>query len=178
MTGLAVRNEVATDALGWSGVLVPRMKVFGVPADVVVRVDHAAHAVRRASGRGPELDRDVLATWEWPESALVRAPEVVRLVGALGVGSTWRRALAAVARLDGFCATAIAVDHADEECRVECGYLGVGLVMDGRLVDSGRAGRSPKARRRTLDRWVEELLYERLLTDGALDWAATPSATR
>lgn len=169
MTGQGVRNEVATDALGWPGVLVPRMKVFGVLADVVVRVDRAAHTARRARGLGPELDRDVLATWEWPESALVRAPEVVSLVGALGVGSTWRRALATAVRLDGFCATAIAVDDADEECRLECGYLGVGLVVDGRLVDRGRTGRSPEARRRTLDRWVEELVYERLIADGSLN---------
>jgi hypothetical protein len=158
---------VKVDVLGWSGVLVPEVKVLGVRADLVVRIDHAAHVARRASGHGPVLDRDVLATWEWPESSF-RAPEVVSLVGAVGVGTTWRRALAAAVRLHGFCSTAVVVEEDDEECRLECAYLGVGLVAAGRLVDSGHTGRSPRAHRRTLDRWLEELVYERLIDDGVL----------
>jgi hypothetical protein len=160
------------DVLGWSGTLVPRLNVLGVSVDVVVRVDRAAHAARRA---GPVLDRDVLATWEWPE--VVREPEVVRLVGVLATGTHWRRALGDAVRLSGFCAVAI-VGVDDERCRLECAFAGVGLVVDGVVVVEPRGGRAVGARRRTLDRWVEELVYQRLIVDGVLEPVATPSARR
>jgi hypothetical protein len=117
----------------------------------------------------------VLATWEWPES--VRAPEVVRLIGVLGTGAHWRRALGDAVRLSGFCPVAI-VGVDDERCRLECAYAGVGLVVDGRVVVAPRDGRAEGARRRTLDRWVEELVYQRLIVDGVLEPVARPSATR
>jgi hypothetical protein len=174
---LELRN--ATDVLGWVGTVVPQVKVLGVWADVVAHVDRVAHASRQASGQGPMLERDVLAMWEWPEAR--RAPEVVRLVGLLVGGTSWRRALTAACRLAGFGPVAIlGVD--DERCRLECSYFGVGLVaVDGasvRLVEAGRSGRSEGARRRTLDRWVEESVYARLIADGVLAPVATPSATR
>lgn len=148
------------------------MSLLGVSVDVVVRVDHVAHAARRS---GPVLDRDVLVTWEWPEA--VREPEVVRLVGVVGTGAHWRRALGAAVRLSGFCAAAI-VGVDEERCRLECGYAGVGLVVGERVVVAPRPGRVEGARRRTLDRWVEELVYERLIRDGVLEPVATPSARR
>lgn len=157
--------------LGWSGTVVPRLKVLGVCVDAVVRVDHDAHA-RRV---GPVLDRDVLATWEWPEA--VREPEVVRLVGVLAGGGHWRRALADAVRLSGFCPVAV-VGVDDERCRLECAYAGVGLVVDGLVVVAAPGSRAVGARRRTLDRWVEELVYQRLISDGVLAPVATPSARR
>jgi hypothetical protein len=51
------------------------------------------------------------------------------------------------------------------------GRAGTGADADGamvRLLQPGRPGRSERARRRTLDRWVEEQLYGRLLTAGVL----------
>ena len=159
-------------ALGWAGTVVPRVKVLGVCVDVVVRVDVDAHAARR---EGPVLDRDVLATWEWPEA--VREPEVVRLVGAVASGTHWRRALGDAVRLSGFCPVAV-VGVDDERCRLECAYAGVGLVVDGRVLVAPRDERAEGARRRTLDRWVEELVYQRLIADGVLEPVARPSATR
>lgn len=171
-----VELRTATDALGWSGTVVPQVKVLGVWADLVVRVDHAAHAARQASGHGPMLESDVLAMWEWPEAR--RAPEVVRLVGLLVGGTSWRRALTSACRLAGFGPVAI-VGVDDERCRLECSYFGVGLIgVDGALVEAGRSGRSEGARRRTLDRWVEESVYARLIADGVMAPVATPSATR
>jgi hypothetical protein len=158
--------------LGWSGTVVPKMKALGVCVDVVVRVDRVAHAARRV---GPVLDRDVLATWEWPE--VVREPEVVRLVGVVASGPHWRRALGDAVRLSGFCAVAI-VGVDDERCRLECAFAGVGLVVDGVVVVEPRGGRAVGARRRTLDRWVEELIYQRLIVDGVLGPVATSSARR
>ncbi|MCS7476117.1 hypothetical protein ACFFQW_08965 [Umezawaea endophytica] len=158
-------------ALGWVGTVVPRVKVLGVVVDVVVRVDVVAHAARRA---GPVLDRDVLATWEWPEA--VREPEVVRLVGVVATGTHWRGALRDAVRLSGFCAVAI-VGVDEERCRLECAYAGVGLVVEGTVVVVPRGGRAVGARRRTLDRWVEELVYQRLIVDGVLEPVARPSAT-
>jgi hypothetical protein len=165
-------GEPVFAALGWVGALVERVVVLGVRVDVVVRVDAVAHAARRV---GPVLDRDVLATWEWPES--VREPEVVRLVGVLATGAHWRRALGDAVRLSGFCPVAI-VGVADERCRLECAYAGVGLVVDGLVVVEPRSGRAAGARRRTLDRWVEESVYQRLIADGVLAPVATPSARR
>ena len=160
-----------TKGLGWDGTVVPGVRLLGVRVDVVVEIDHAAHRERHW---GPVLDRDVLATWEWPE--VVAEPGVVKLVGVVASGAHWRRALGDAVRLSGFCPVAI-VGVADEACRVECAYAGVGLVVDGRVVEPPRAGRAEGARRRTLDRWVEETVYARLIADGTLEPVARPSAT-
>jgi hypothetical protein len=150
------------EVLGWDGVLVPGFRVLGVEVDAVVAIDHDAHEQRS----GPVLDHDVLAMWEWPESS--PEPEVVKLVGVFSGHEQWRKGLKAVARLGGFCAGAIIGDD-DERCRLECAYFGVSIVdREGGVIQHGRPGRSPRARRRTLDRWVEELVYERLLADGTL----------
>lgn len=51
----------------------------------------------------------------------------------------------------------------DEECRLEHALHGIGLVITkpgaAGLVVSAESGRCARARRRTADRWVEELLY-------------------
>ena len=136
-------------------------RVLGVQVDAVVEVDELAHA-RRGE---PMLDHDTLAMWEWPGSA---QPSVTRLVGVLSREPDWRKGLKAVGRMRGFCAGAI-VGPDDEVCRLECAYFGVSLLdNEGGLIHAGAAGRSPRARRRTLDRWVEELAYGRLIEDGVL----------
>nr|QEO75057.1 hypothetical protein [uncultured bacterium] len=158
-----MRTDVSiADVLGWDGVLVPGFKVLGVQVDAVVRIDRRAHAARTA----PALDHDVLTMWEWPENP--GEPRVTELVGVLSRDPSWRKGLKAVGRLGGFCAGAIVGTH-DEQCRLECAYFGVSLIDgEGNLIQQGRTGRSPRARRRTLDRWVEELVYARLLDDGVL----------
>ncbi|GLZ31936.1 hypothetical protein Lesp02_41240 [Lentzea sp. NBRC 105346] len=149
------------DVLGWRGTLVRGFRVLGVQVDAVVEIDEQAHA-RRGE---PMLDHDTLAMWEWPGSA---APSVTKLVGVLSREPDWRKGLRAVGRMRGFCAGAI-VGRDDEACRLECAYFGVSILdADGELIQAGSAERAPRARRRTLDRWVEELAYGRLIDDGVL----------
>jgi hypothetical protein len=170
-----MRADPAVTALGWTGLAVPGVALLGTRVTLVVSVDAAAHAARADAGAGPMLDIDTLAIWEWPESAA--PPPVVALVGALigtpvgapAAPATWRRAAAAGRRWAPFTATAIHLaGPASPLCRLECGYAGIAVVVGPDLVLPGRAGRAWGARRRALDRWVEEWVYRRLLSDGVL----------
>ncbi|MFB9565532.1 hypothetical protein [Saccharopolyspora hordei] len=165
----------AADLLGWGPHVAPRMTLFGVEVHPVVAIDARAHELRRRSHQPPVLDHDVLAMWQWPEAAPMRAPEVVTLRGVLCSARSWRSGLSRVSRLRGFCSTAVVVTaplEREEECLLECKLLGVGVLERGpsglRLVEPARDGRSPQARRRTLDAWVEELIYRELLRAGIL----------
>jgi hypothetical protein len=90
----------------------------------------------------------------------------------MAVAGTGRRcAHAAACRWSGFAAAAIVVGSrpgAYEQCALECAVAGIGIVAAtaGGLLEvaqPGRPGRLPTARRRPLDRWVEEALYGELL---------------
>ncbi|MDA3625157.1 hypothetical protein [Saccharopolyspora oryzae] len=106
----------------------------------------------------------------------MRAPEVVKLCGVLSSARSWRSALSGASRLRGFCSTAVIATSPlaqEEECQLECKLQGVGMLAADsggqlRVVEPARRGRSPQARRRTLDRWVEELVYQELIRAGAL----------
>jgi len=58
----------AARLLGWPGVVLAPMTVFGVRVLPVVVLDANAHRARHTCGDGPQLDGDTLAVWEWPES--------------------------------------------------------------------------------------------------------------
>lgn len=168
--------RLAADVLGWAGRLAPRTKLLGIEVHPVVEIDERAHAVRKRRDQHPVLDHDVLAMWEWTEAAPVRAPEVVKLRGVLPTARAWRSALAGAARLRGFCSAAVllAPPRVGDECLLECKLHGVGVLEHGesgrpRLVEPARDGRAPRARRRTLDRWIEELVYQELIDAGMLD---------
>lgn len=173
--------SAAAVALGWSGVLVQDVRLFDTRVAMVVDVDVDAHTARwsQADGGLPMLDGDVLAMWEWPEGREVFPSCVVSLTGVLvPVGRSWRQALTVARHWRGFAATAIVTapggDGVGEECLLECAYSGVAVAssqMDREsvaVVQPGRPARMATARRGTLDRWVEEKLYERLLADGVL----------
>jgi hypothetical protein len=177
-TSAPISVRSAVKALGWAGHAVGRTKILGVWVYPVVSVSGEAHQRRALAGQGPVLDLDVLETWDWPETGPQRLPEVVRLRGVLSVRGSWRQAFSEVTRLRGFCADAIIV-KADQltkierdRCELECSFADTALVYHS--ADStnvrlpGRGGRSSGARRRTLDRWVEELIYQRLLADGVM----------
>ncbi|MCI2423090.1 hypothetical protein MOQ72_37300 [Saccharopolyspora sp. K220] len=160
-----VSSSAACEQLGWRGHVLAGVSILSVPVDAVVAIDYRAHRARRSSGQPPVFDLDTVTLWEWPEWSGPRAPEVVRLVGVLSTARDWRRALTGAARLRGFGPAAIAVDHApSEECRLECSLRGVGVVVTSggttRCAVAAAEGRAPQARRRPLDRWVEECLYE------------------
>lgn len=150
-------------ALGWRGEPLTDVRILGVTVDAVVTVDHRAHHARRSIDQGPVLDYDILNMWEWPEWDAPRVPEVIRLVGFLSRGRSWRKALSGAARLRGFASAAIAVPEAPEECRLEAQLRGVGVLATAggsvQVVEPAAADRVPGAKRRVLDRWVEECLY-------------------
>lgn len=171
------RLAAAAGALGWPGMTLPAQRLLGTRVVPVVTVDAAAHDRRRRDGSaGPMLDVDTLAVWEWPQAAGTCPPSVVRLRGVLvPAGRSWAAAAATARRWAGFAAAAIVLptDEASRLCRLECGYAGIAIAAASpergvRLIQPGRPGRSDRARRRTLDRWLEEQLYGRLLSAGVL----------
>lgn len=107
-------------ALGWGALLAPRRILLGADVHPVVEIDTRAHAMRKQNDQPPMLDRDTLAMWEWPEAGPVCAPEVVKIVGILSRGRSWRRALSGAARLRGFCSTAVLVDSLMSAEESEC----------------------------------------------------------
>jgi len=159
----------AIGLLEWSGLLLPRMSILGRVVYPVVTVDRLAHQRRADRGQSPMLDLDVLETWEWPEAPDTRAPEVVTVRGVISDSKPWHRALADVTSLSGFCPGAIITETTAERCELECSYYETGLIRADRLVTPARSGRCVGARRRTLDRWVEESLYRHLIEDGLID---------
>jgi hypothetical protein len=180
------RLAAAAAALGWAGLVLPGVRLLGTRIAAVLAVDATAHDHRRRAGCAvPMSDVDTLAVWEWPQAREACPPPVVELLGVLvPAGRSWAAATTTARRWAGFAATAIVLptDAASELCRLECGYAGIaitgaagraGIGADAagamvRLLQPGRPGRSERARRRTLDRWVEEQLYGRLLTAGVL----------
>lgn len=169
--------------LGWAGTVLPPITLFGSRLVPVVALDVVVHRARQRSGDGPELDSDTLAVWEWPETA-APAP-AVRLAGALfrtedGSARGFGRALGEARRWRPFGPAAVLAppDLLDEEVsRWNCALHGVGLVpgfLDQPIDGAGgfvpaEAGRRAPARRRTADRWIEEILYA-----AALDIDAFP----
>jgi hypothetical protein len=105
---------------------------------------------------------------EWPEAD--RVMSAVRLVGFLACGGRWQPAMNRVSGFVGFGSTAIAVDRAPtERCLTEAHWYGIGVVHADEVIQPGRIGPVPTARPSVISRWVEELVYQRLIEDGALD---------
>lgn len=151
------------EVLGWRGELLADVRILGVTTDAVVSVDRRAHDARQAASQGPVLDYDTVSMWEWPEWDSPRAPEVIRVIGFLRRGRSWRQALTGAARLRGFASAAIVVPQPTEECRLECQMRGIGVLASAggfvQVIEPAAAGRAPCASRRVMDRWVEECLY-------------------
>lgn len=173
-----IHAHQAVEALGWGSIIAPRQRLLGADVYPVVEVNQAAHITRKLQGQPPNLDQDTLAMWEWPEADNFRAPTVITLTAALSSMRAWRPALAGAARLRGLCSTAVLVDTPlgiqESECVLECKLRGVGVVeVDAaggfRVVEPAQPGRAALTHRRTLDRWVEELLYQELIEAGLLD---------
>lgn len=161
----------AAELLAWTGVALPELTLFGCRVLPVIELYEDVHRAREASGDGPQRDRQTLETWEWPQAA-GRAPAApLRLVGMLVRASMWRRGLATASAWRGFGPAAVITTTSEpvtELCRMEFELRGVGLVAttataQPMLVIAAATGRQPPARRRVLDRWVEETLYEHTL---------------
>lgn len=169
-SGPVTRTVVAAgwhaQALGWPGVVLPEVRVFGCLLQAVVVLDADVHSARLRDGDGPELDGDTLSMWEWPESS--GPTPALRLSGALfPCRRGWRHAFGNARQWRAFGPAALLAPSGvvDEVCRWECALQGVGLApLEGGPAAAGRlipaeSGRRAPARRRTADRWVEEYLY-------------------
>lgn len=167
------RPNAVTAALGWGGSALPLMTLFGCRFRPVIAINTATHVDRVTDGVGPQLDDDVLAIWEWPESRAPGSPVALR--GALfevgGVG--WRRPFGQARRWSAFSPTVL-VDPTgsaadDEWCRWECGFAGTGLVDVSCVEPTVRVAaedRGGPGGRVTADRWVEERLYSAAIQAG------------
>lgn len=163
----------AVRVFGWSGVALPEMMLIGCRLIPVVHMDPEAHRARVRSGDGPQLDVDVLAMWEWQQSAGHVPPSVLRLSGVLVVARRgWLRALRQARSMRGFGpAGVLAAPQAadDEECRLEFALHGIGLASSDPVLDrvvAPEQGRGGSARRCAADRWIEESLYQHALDRG------------
>ncbi|MGH3943368.1 MAG: hypothetical protein ACRDTG_33050 [Pseudonocardiaceae bacterium] len=164
----------AVELLGWDGTVLAELTLLGCRVVPVVALDTYVHHARWSSGYGPQRDRDVLEIWDWPQAAGHVPASPLTLSGVLIRAGTWRRGLAAARTWRGFGPTSVLTgpDETDETCRLEFQLPGVGLITtDAEGIPALRvapaAGRQPPARRRVLDRWVEETLYEHALTTDA-----------
>ena len=79
----AAAGTRAARLLGWPGVVLAAMPLFGVRVLPVVVLDLDAHQARQATGNGPQFDADTLVVWEWPESTGQAPPPVVAVSGLL-----------------------------------------------------------------------------------------------
>lgn len=175
---LASAARPAPESLGWPGLALPPLCLLGSWIAPVVCIDHPAHHRRLASGDGPQLDQDTLTIWEWPESTGRSPSSVIELSGVIVWAGTWRTGLAEAQSWRGFGPSAAAgppalTDQAGVFGIREFALAGVGLVEHGtlcplRVVVGAEPGRLATARRRVLDRWVEESLYRHALAVGLL----------
>lgn len=160
----------AVRVFGWSGVALPEIMLVGCRMIPVVDIDHTAHRAREHSGDGPNLDADVLATWEWLQMAAHSPPTALHLTGVLVVARRgWRRALRQARSMRGFGPAGVLVPPAafdDEECRLEFALHGIGLVPSDPDVDGVLVPEPGPALRQPADRWIEETLYRHALDHG------------
>lgn len=165
----------ACAAVGWTGAVAEEMELFGQRVAVAAAVDEQAHAERVASGWEPVTDRMEVALWQWPQQHATTPPSAVALRGVLARGGRWQRVLAAAGGFAGFAATAMLLEQdnpPNEHCLITAHWYGVAVLRGGLgggapvLVQPGRAGPVHTARPSALTRWVEELVYARLLADG------------
>lgn len=162
----------AADILGWKGVVVPGLRVFGDVITVVAALDDDVHADRTRSGWGPVTDRTAVAMWSWPEHAETRPESAVRVVGVIASGGRWQRTVRLAASYGGFGSTALITSSArkpTQQCLLNAQFHGVGVVWrspdgDMRIASQGRVGPLPTARPTVISRWFEEVVYEAALS--------------
>lgn len=159
--------------LGWDGVVLPELELLGCRVVPVVSCRDDVHRDRLASGDGPQHDCDLLELWEWPEAAGTVPASALSLTGILVRTRSCRRGLSIAHTWRGFGAATVLTGQVDvdEACWLEFRLPGVGLVLVPSsgcptLAVGAPLGRQAPARRRALDRWVEEALYEHAIATG------------
>ncbi|MEU4801457.1 hypothetical protein [Actinosynnema sp. NPDC023587] len=161
--------------LGWHGVVLPEMVLMGRKVIVVAELLADAHAERVCLGTGPESDRTAVSTWVWPEMDGRVPPAAVRIIGVLAVARHWRTALASAvpfARFGNAAAvlpSSVAFTHDYlGNCLPRVRRYGVSVLLADEACElstdvAGRNETVPVEDTATT-RWVNELVYEQLLT--------------
>lgn len=167
--------EMSVAALGWSGTVLPPLKLLGRHIVPVAELVPDAHAERLCVGCGPVLDRTEIATWAWPEMENRVPPPAARISGVLAPARHWRSALTAAVPYARFTNAAIVVPQEaalTEDFRTACPFraqqFGITVLAANsdsvRLVLPGRSFEdSPPVEPTAVSRWINEVIYEQLL---------------
>ncbi|WP_344127131.1 hypothetical protein [Saccharopolyspora halophila] len=168
-------SQRAVDTLGWTGSVLPPVKLLGRQIIATAELIPDAHAERLVFGSGPVADRAEIATWVWPEMDGRVPPPAARITGILAPARHWRTALTAAVPFARFANAAIVVprnvavapDFA-ETCLIRARQFGIGVLsadgddirveMDGHGFDD-----APPMEHTAISRWVNEIVYEQLL---------------
>lgn len=165
----------AVRLLDWQGVLLPPMKLLGRKVVVLAELLPAAHAERLALGCPPVTDRTTVSTWVWPEMVDRVPPPAIRLRGVLAPAKHWRTALVAAVPFGRFCDVGIVIPEsvtatADyrENCLPRAVEHGVEVLTANEqgtvsLVQHAEPARDANAIEPSVFRWINELVYEKLL---------------
>jgi hypothetical protein len=164
----------AAEELGWSGVVLPEMKLLGRRVCLVVELLTEAHAERICLGQAPVTDRASVATWVWPEFKGMVPEPAVRVVGAIAVARHWRTGLANAVPFLRYGDAAIVLptsvvltnDYV-ANCLPRARAYGVAVVRTepDAEVDLDLPGRAERAHAGIdgVHRWITELAYDQVL---------------
>lgn len=162
--------DAAVAALGWDGLAAPPVRLLGVRVRPVVSIDLDAHRERVACGESPLRDGRRCGVGGAEPPDLPRP--VVTLHGVLAEQRSWPAAVRAAVRMSGFGPTAVLRGSGPaavgSRWSLECAVRGIAILASNgvTLVQPGHPDRAPGSRRRALDRWIEEQLYDHLLRLG------------
>jgi hypothetical protein len=151
------------------------MTLLGRRIVVVAEVLPDAHAERICLGCGPVPDRATVSTWVWPELAGKVPPPAVRINGVLSVARHWRTGLASTVPFARYAETAIVLPWWSAtthdylvNCLPRARRYGVSVLTadpEGVTdVDAPGAGDLPAFEQDATGRWLNEAVYERLLS--------------
>lgn len=156
------RVAAAVAAAAWDGVLLPEMSILSKTSHPVVRLT-AGTSRRLRDGVGPVHDGYALDMWEsWPEQVNVFPPAPLEIVGFVGVGPA-KRALGTVLPMRGLGAVMLVTNSIRPSQAAEADMRDVWLMVKDRLAVAGNPGPAASARRITMTRVVEELLFAAML---------------
>lgn len=176
----------AVAAIGWDGVVVPRMRIFDFLLYPVVQLLPQAWEQRERSGVPPQLHQFTLFLWESWQHDMGEAPppSPVRLVGLVATGKL-RSALNALTAMSGY-APGLAVlggSHGPRSlAAAEADLHDMSLAWvhpEGGAEVLWRGRQEPAATsagRTTSVRHKEELIYAQMLSSGWCAAAASPAA--
>jgi hypothetical protein len=167
--------QAAAVRLGWQGTVLPPMTLLGRRVVVVAEILPDAHAERICLGAEPVADRATVSTWVWPELAGRVPPPAVRILGVLSVARHWRTGLVSAVPFGRYAETAVVVpwwaatthDYL-VNCLPRARKFGVNLLTadpEGSTeLDLPSTLESPQLERDATSRWLNEVVYERMLT--------------